>query len=320
MRIKKMDMAVATTDKIELMKTFVRIVEAGSLSAAAQQIGTTQPTISRRLKQLEHYVGGRLFNRTTHHLKLTEIGEKYYLGAVELLANWDAFEAGVVGSASEPTGRLRVIVPHAFGQDTLIEPLTEFMALHPKLNVEWLLHDDRSILDFVTNDIDCAIQVGDNIDDNMVAIRIAEVPRIAVAKPGLIEDLASVNEEPQKLTRYPWLALQTFYRYQVEFHHHQGKPSQTVAMVPRFYTDSLYALRSAAVNGLGVGVGSQWLLERDIQQGRLINILPSWNAAPLPVYLIYPYAKFYPAKLTTFVQFMRQRISQSLNTVTQITN
>ena len=73
------------------------------------------------------------------------------------------------------------------------------MSLHPMINIEWLLHDDRSMLDFVTNNIDCAIQVGDRIDDNMVAIRIAEVPRIAVAKPGLIKNVEQADHSPQLL-------------------------------------------------------------------------------------------------------------------------
>lgn len=311
-------MAALSTDKIELMRTFIRIVEAGSLSSAAGQLGTTQPTVSRRLRALEDYVGGKLFHRTTHHLKLTEIGDKYYAGAIELLANWDSFEAGVMGTVSEPSGKLRVVVPHAFGQDTLIGPLSEFMALHPLINVEWLLHDDRSITDFVTNDIDCAIQVGDKIDDNMVAIRIAEVPRIAVAKPGLFNNLDELNQQPECLIDAPWLALQTFYRYQVELKHVDSGESRTLPIVPRLYTDSLYALRSAAIAGLGIGIGSEWLLNRDIQEGKLINVLPQWRASSLPVYIIYPYARFYPAKLTAFIQFMRHRVAGTLHSVTGV--
>lgn len=305
------------TDKIELMRTFIRIVESGSLSSAATQLGTTQPTISRRLRTLEDYVGGKLFNRTTHHLKLTELGDKYYSGAIELLADWDSFEAGVMGAVSEPSGKLRVIVPHAFGQDTLIKPLSEFMTLHPMINVEWLLHDDRSILDFVTNNIDCAIQVGDKIDDNMVAIRIADIPRVAVSKPGLIKNLDKVNQSPELLIHQPWLALQTFYRYQVDLQHTISGESNILPIVPRFYTDSLYALRSAAISGLGIGICSEWMISDDIKNGKLINVLPNWRAAPLPVYIIYPYAKFYPAKLTAFVEFMRYRVQDCLESVTR---
>ena len=101
--------------RFELMETFVRIVEAGSLSAAAAQLHTTQPTISRRLQALERSLGMRLLQRTTHTMRLTVDGERCFKRAKELLANWAAFEADLRGAQEEPDGLLRVAVPHAFG-------------------------------------------------------------------------------------------------------------------------------------------------------------------------------------------------------------
>src|SRR5688572_3703694 len=98
-----------TTDRIALMQTFVRIVEAGSLSAAAAQLGSTQPTVSRRLQALERSLGVRLLRRSTHAMKLTEDGERCFERAKELLANWEAFEAELRGAGDEPEGSLRVI-------------------------------------------------------------------------------------------------------------------------------------------------------------------------------------------------------------------
>src|SRR4051794_29229864 len=112
-----------TTDRIALMQTFVRIVEAGSLSAAAAQMGATQPTVSRRLQALERSLGVRLLRRSTHAMKLTDDGERCFERAKELLANWEAFEAELRGTGDEPEGSLRVIAPHAFGQQQLVEPL-----------------------------------------------------------------------------------------------------------------------------------------------------------------------------------------------------
>ena len=102
--------------RFELMETFVRIVEAGSLSAAAAQLHTTQPTISRRLQALERSLGMRLLQRTTHTMRLTVDGERCFKRAKELLANWAAFEADLRGAQEEPDGLLRVAVPHAFGR------------------------------------------------------------------------------------------------------------------------------------------------------------------------------------------------------------
>ncbi len=310
-------MANGNFDRVELMRTFVRIVESGSLSAAATQLMTTQPTISRRLKALEVSIGGKLIHRTTHQLKLTELGEQYYSGARQLLANWDAFESDVTGAVVTPEGRLRVMAPHAFGQEALIKPLSEFMHQYPKLSVEWQLHDDRSLTDFIAHGIDCAIQVGEVKDDNLVAIRIAEVPRIVVAKPGFVEGVDDLAWNPDYLQAYPWLALQTFYRNHLRLTHIQTGEQRELEFSPRFLTDSLYALRSAALHGVGVAVGSQWLLSKDIREGQLVNLLPQWRADPLPVYVVYPYANFYPAKLTAFVSFIREHMAQVIQGLTQ---
>lgn len=102
-------------DRLALMQTFVRIVEAGSLSAAALQMNATQPTISLRLKALEASLGLTLLHRTTHAMTLTEAGARYFERAKDLLAAWGEFESGLRGVIDEPQGMLRVVAPHAFG-------------------------------------------------------------------------------------------------------------------------------------------------------------------------------------------------------------
>lgn len=306
---------ITIPDRLELMRTLVRIVDAGSLSAAARQLNTTQPTISRRLKTLEQNLGIKLLNRSTHQLRLTEVGERYYRGARELLEHWDKFDSEVTGTVREPEGTLRVIVPHAFGQDVLVEPLTEFMCRYPHLTVEWLLHDDRAMNDFIADGIDCAIQIGEITNTNMVAIKIAEVPRIIAAAPQLIENAGKLNH-PSQLENQPWLALQTFYRQQLQLRNNKNQSQFNLNITPRFYTDSLYALRSAAVKGLGFCAGSQWLLEQDIKAGRLQRVLNNWCVDALPMYIVYPYARFYPAKLRLFVDEMRQQTPTIIKQIT----
>ena len=115
-------------DRMALMQTFVRIVEAGSLSAAAAQLGTTQPTVSRRLQALERSLGLPLLQRSTHRMKLTEDGERCFERAKELLANLEAFDADMRGTGDQPEGTLRVVVPHAFGQQQLVGPLQTLSA------------------------------------------------------------------------------------------------------------------------------------------------------------------------------------------------
>lgn len=297
--------APATADRLELMQTFIRIVDAGSLSSAAAQLGTTQPTVSRRLQALERSLGLRLLQRSTHAMKLTEDGARCYERAKELLANWELFEADLRGAGDEPEGTLRVVVPHAFGQQLLVGPLTEFLNRHTRVSVEWLLYDRAA--DFIADGIDCAIHVGEVHDPGVVAIRVAEVPRIVVAAPSVLAGLP-MPAHPDELARLPWLSLRTFYRNEVSLTRVDTGEVQPIVFHPRLSTDSLYAIRSAAVNGLGVCVASSWVLREDILRGRLLHLVPRWQAAPLPMYLVYPYARFYPARLRAFVEWMRETI------------
>ncbi|WP_050478333.1 LysR family transcriptional regulator [Herbaspirillum rhizosphaerae] len=308
--------APTASDRIELIQTFVRIVQAGSLSAAAQQLGTTQPTISRRLQLLERSMGLRLLQRSTHAMKLTEDGERCYERALNLLAEWESFEFDLRGASVEAGGSLRVVVPNAFGQRQLIAPLAEFMRRHPGITVEWLLYD--RIADFIAHGIDCAIQVGEVTDPSVVAIRLAEVPRMLAIAPALLAQHA-MPAHPRDLTSMPWLAIPQFYRRDITLRNVVTGEVAEVAFQPRLSSDSLYALTNAAVEGVGLILGSAWLLHEHMENGRLVPLLPEWEAAPLPVSIIYPYARFYPARLRYFIETMREAMPAAVGSAARWT-
>lgn len=290
-------------DRIELMQTFIRIVEVGSLSGAAARLGTSQPTISRRLQTLERLLGLKLLQRTTHIMKLTDDGERCYSHAKELVASWNAMEDDLRGATDEPRGLLRVLVPHAFGQDQLIKPLKDYLYRYPKMSVEWTLNDRRP--DFIAEGIDCAIQVGAVTDPSVVAILLAEVPRIVVAAPELLSN-KPLPTHPEQLLDFHWIALNSFYRNEVVLSHKTNGEIQRFSIEPQLSTDSLYALRNAALAGLGAGIASTWVISDDLAQGRLVHLAPDWHGLPLPIYLVYPHASFYPARLRAFLDIMRQ--------------
>lgn len=292
-------------DRVALMETFVRIVEAGSLSAAAARMGTTQPTVSRRLQALERTLGVRLLSRSTHAMKLTEEGERCFERAKDLLASLEAFDADVRGAGDEPGGTLRVVVPHAFGQERLVVPLAAYLARYPRVSVEWLLDD--AMPNFIADGIDCAIHVGVVTDPSLVAIRLSEVPRIVVAARSVI-GRAAPPAHPSALAALPWLSLRTYYRTQVTLMQTSTEERVELSLRPRMSTDSLYALRKAALMGVGVCVASAWLVADDLSRRRLVRVVPSWEADPLPVYLVYPQARFHAARLRRFVEAMRTSV------------
>ncbi|GAB51732.1 LysR family transcriptional activator ttdR [Atlantibacter hermannii NBRC 105704] len=290
-------------DRIELMNTFIRIIESGSLSAAAVQMNTTQATVSRRLKSLEALLGSKLLLRTTHAMKLTDDGERCYQHAKTVTGHWMMLEDDVRNAEDEPVGTLRIRAPHAFGQEQLIAPLTQFLQQYPRMNVEWLLNDKAPL--FISENIDCAIHVGAQPDPSTISVLLAEVPRIVVASPGLLQHYPPAHK-PEDLASLPWVALSTFYQQEVVLKRTANGESRAFAIAPRLSTDSLYAVRETVLAGLGVGIVSAWIVASDLAQGRLVQVLPQWQAAPLPVWLVYPYSRYYPARLRKFLDLMRE--------------
>ncbi|WHP33137.1 LysR family transcriptional regulator [Trabulsiella odontotermitis] len=293
-------------DRVELMRTFIRIVEAGSLSAAARQLETTQATISRRLQSLETLLGAKLILRTTHAMKLTDDGERCYQHARNVIDAWLALEDDLQVAEDEPVGILKVRAPHAFGQQQLLAPLVSFLHKYPQLSVEWMLNDKS--VDFLSDNIDCAIRVGAEVDPATVSVLLAEVPRSMVVTPALLSRYPAITT-PEQLSALPWVAINTFYQHDVTLQQATGE-SCTVDIVPRLSTDSIYVARNTALADTGVVIISSWMVEEDLRAGRLVEILPQWRAAPLPVHLVYPWARYYPTRLRRFLDLMREVMPQ----------
>ena len=294
-------------DRIELMRTFIRIVEAGSLSSAARQLETTQATVSRRLQSLESMLGSRLILRTTHAMKLTDDGERCYQHARQVVDAWLALEDEMSIADDRPVGVLRVRAPHAFGQQQLLGPLVSFLQRYPQLAVEWMLNDKT--VDFLSDNIDCAIRVGAEVDPATVSVLLAEVPRSLVVAPELLSRYPALAI-PQDLSRLPWVAISTFYQHEVELQHQEDSRELSFGIVPCLSTDSVYVARNTALAGLGAAIVSSWAVTEDIAAGRLIEPFPQWRASPLPVHLVYPWARYYPTRLRKFLDLMREVMPQ----------
>lgn len=294
-------------DRIELMRTFIRIVEAGSLSSAARQLETTQATVSRRLQSLESMLGSRLILRITHAMKLTDDGERCYQHARQVVDAWLALEDEMSIADERPVGVLRVRAPHAFGQQQLLGPLVSFLQRYPQLAVEWMLNDKT--VDFLSDNIDCAIRVGAEVDPATVSVLLAEVPRSLVVAPELLSRYPALAI-PQDLSRLPWVAISTFYQHEVELQHQEDSRELSFGIVPCLSTDSVYVARNTALAGLGAAIVSSWAVTEDIAAGRLIEPFPQWRASPLPVHLVYPWARYYPTRLRKFLDLMREVMPQ----------
>ncbi len=135
-------------------------------------------------------------------------------------------------------------------------------------------------------------------------MQLAEVPRSVVASPVLLARFPEVKT-PEDLQALPWIAISTFYQRHIELFDGSAQPMR-IAITPRLSTDSLYVARNTVLTGLGVAMVSSWTVKEDIEEGRLIHLLPEWQPAALPVHLVYPWSRYYPARLRRFLEMMKQ--------------
>ncbi len=255
------------------------------------------------LNALEGLLGVKLILRTTHAMKLTDDGERCYRHARQVVDAWLALEDDLRIADDRPVGVLRVRAPHAFGQQQLLAPLVAFLQRHPQLSVEWMLNDNT--VDFLSDNIDCAIRVGAEVDPATVSVLLAEVPRCVVASPELLAKYPPLTSL-EALSGLPWIAINTFYQHEVRLRHQASGQIVSTAITPCLSTDSLYVARNTALAGLGVAMVSSWTVVEDIAAGRLIELFPQWRPASLPVHLVYPWARYYPTRLRKFLDLMRE--------------
>ena len=272
--------SAAGADRIDLLRTFVRIVESGSLSAAAVQLGTTQPTVSRRLQALERLFGLQLLKRSTHRMTLTDDGQRCFVHAQSLVADWEAIQADLRGEVDVPRGRLRVVVPHAFGQAQLLEPMLQFLARYPQVTLDWMLEDRHP--DFIAEGIDCAIRVGYLQNSNLIAKRIGPIYGNLVASPDYIKTRGS-PQTPDELVTH-----QALMQGMEAWHFMDGDKIVTVQPQGRFKADNATALAAAAAAGLGIAWLPDCITYDYVASGALVPIMTRYPPPSAGAYVIRP--------------------------------
>ena len=298
------------TDRLELLRTFITLVDSKNLSAAAVALKTTQPTISRRLGALEKSLGIKLLHRTTHQMQLTEEGRQFYNHAREIIERWMQIESEMTGAKVSPKGTLRVQVPQALGIGKFNHVIANYLGTYKETSIEWLLSDRMP--DFLSENLDCAIKVGHIDDPNVVAIKIMDLPRIIVASSKLIKNPGKYNH-PKELEDLSWLAFNLHYSNSVSLFRKKTKQKCTLHLHPRFSTDNLFSIRELIALGLGIGVISKWVVEKDLSQGSMVQLCKDWHAPSLPVYLIYPQSSLRPAKLQKFVELLKSGYKDTIS-------
>ena len=287
-------------DALQEMVVFTRVVGAGSLSAAARELGLSPALVSRKLAALESRLGVRLINRTTRSLHLTDEGASYHESCARVLAEIDEAEAAVSAGRVEPRGTLKVALPASFGHQHIAPLIPEFAARYPKVHIALSLSDRN--LSLIDEGFDLAVRIAELEDSSLAARRLAPNRRVVCASPAYLARHGSPRT-PQDLLNHNCITANDF-SGTWEYKDPQNRPG-TVRVTGRYACDNWEVLREWALAGLGVALKSTWDVHRHLADGSLVEVCPGYTFdSDVAIYAVYPHRRFLPAKTRAFIEFL----------------
>lgn len=275
---------------------FVKVVEAGSFSAAARLLGLPTSTVSTRVARLERRLGVTLLQRTTRRLYLTDVGELYYSHASTGIGHMLDAEAAVTESTGEPKGLLRVTAPADIGDHILAQILSQMRHQCPKVSVEMMLMD--RYMDLVGEGVDVAIRIGTLKDSTLIAKSVGIARWAPFASPDYLESAPKLAS-PQDLVRHNCLQFTPLGTEAWTLSN--KRDSVTVPVSGQAMVNDIGVIRAIAVAGEGIALLPLYLCRQECDKARLVRVLPEWHAKVDPVHIVYPHQRFMPPKLRAFV-------------------
>ena len=289
-------------DQIQAMRIFVRVVEAGTFTRAADSLSLPKATVTKHVQALEERLRVKLLNRTTRRVTVTPDGAAYYDRTVRLLTDLDDIEASMTNARANPRGRLRIDVGTSVAQLLIIPHLAEFHARYPDIQVD-LGVSDRTV-DLIGDNVDCVIRGGELSDQSLVARRIGNLEFITVAAPAYLERKgtpAHPLEIEEKHASVIYFSPQSGRHYPLEFR--RGDESIDITGPYQLSVNEANAYVTSIVAGLGIGQITSWQAQRYLASGALVQLLPDWTQPLLPVYVVYPPNRHLSAKVRAFVDW-----------------
>ena len=281
---------------LDRFDTFKAVVEAGSLTAAAELLGQTRAVVSFNLKRLEAELGVTLLTRSTRQLALTDAGERFYARCTRMLEEARLAVEEARSEHAQLKGTLRITTTVEYALAVVAPKVEAFRHLHPDLHVH--LSTSSTHADLISERFDVAIRLGRLLDSNHRAVQLSTYEVFAVATPALagVRTLEELEQVP-KLGHGRLTELSLSDPAGGEHHYRPGPTALTA--------DSASVLQAFAQRGLGVAVLPQWLVQEDLEAGRLVRLLADHRFAPQGIYAMYPDTRHLPLKVRAFIDFMK---------------
>ncbi|MCF7221780.1 LysR family transcriptional regulator [Marilutibacter chinensis] len=293
-----------TINRLKRMAVYARVVELGSMSAAARELQMTASAVSQQIRQLEAETGVTLLLRSTRRLGLTEAGQAYYEDCARMLHAAQAAERRLSDLRDEPRGELRIAFPVGFSA-TLAAALAPLLRTYPKLALRLFAEDRR--IDLIGERIDLAIRIGSLADSSLVARRLAEWRHLLVAAPAYAQ-AHGLPRNPEELTAHAVLNLSVLDQPEFIELHRPGEPARRIRVSGPVAGNSAEALRQTMLQGLGImrlpGPDAAPL----IAAGHAVAVLPDWSMAPIGVYALTAQRDSQPAKVRAAIAALRDHL------------
>lgn len=291
-------------DKLLAMRTFVAIVDRGSLTAAARVLETSLPSVVRTLSGLEAELGVRLLNRTTRRLALTEEGREYCDRSREILARVAEAEGALRERDTEPSGRLVITAPVTFGRRHVAPLVLEFLAEHPRVSVELVLLD--RVTNLTEEGIDIALRIGHLRDSSLVAVRVGETRRVVCASP---EYLArhGVPDEPAALAAHRCIRFVDASPWK-EWEFSVAGRVRRFPVPGSFDVNHVETALDACASGFGCGRFLAYQVHDRVLVGKLRILLAPFELPALPIHAVYPHAKHVSARVRSMLDFLVRQL------------
>jgi DNA-binding transcriptional LysR family regulator len=291
-------------DRLSDLALFLRVLDLGSISAAARALDLSPALASKRLQRLERELGVRLLHRTTRRLHATPDGEQLAERSRPLLAELARVGQGLRHNRDAVQGELRVAASATFARRHVAPHLAVFLQQHEDVRIS--LHCSDQFVDLIDGGFDLALRFGKLPDSSFVTRRLAITRRLVCASPDYIAR-HGVPSHPSQLARHRCLILsgsggrQDLWRF--------GTPQGEVAVRVQGPLESNFgdALREATLAGAGIALHSTWHVEEELRRGRLRPLLLDFPLAEIPLYALLPQRSLVPARVRAFVEFLQQR-------------
>jgi DNA-binding transcriptional LysR family regulator len=296
-----------TMDLLGAMRSFVRVYETGSFSAAAKHLELGQPSVSKAVAQLEEQLGSQLFLRSTRGLSATDAGQTFYEHAIRTLDEADRALKAVRGESAALTGKLRVSGTITFMRQHLIPKLPIFFERHPGLEIDLLLEDGN--VGLIEEGVEVALRMGKLADSNLTARRIGRCRRVVVATPEYFARHGTPRQPEDLIDHFSIIFSRGEGGEHVGFV--KGGNSREIMLRPKLRLSALEGLRAAVLTGLGVAVASEWIFTDELDDGRISEALTDWKMPPLDLWAVLPGGKHASAKARAFIAFAEEQLKMT---------